>query len=129
MANDGNRCIPTEVRRILKISWEDYLTNEEVLRRAGVHQFSSEVKRRRWKMIGHVLRQERGNDCSIALTWTPEGRRKQGRPKTTWRRTVEKERGEAVWRSWDKVRSEAADREKWKCTVKVLCATRHEEDR
>ena len=59
------------LRRILKISWEDHVTNEEVLGRAGVHQLSSEVKRRRWKMMGHVLRQGRGNDCSIALTWTP----------------------------------------------------------
>ena len=41
---------------------------------------------------------------------------------------MEKERGEAGWRNWDEVRSEAADREKWKCTVKAPCATRHEED-
>ncbi|XP_048579012.1 uncharacterized protein LOC125560728 [Nematostella vectensis] len=38
------------LRRILKISWEDHVTNEEVQRRTGVHQLSSEVKRRRWKM-------------------------------------------------------------------------------
>ena len=35
------------LRRTLKISWEDHVTNEEVLGRAGVHQLSSEVKRRR----------------------------------------------------------------------------------
>ena len=29
----------------------------------------------------------------IALTWTPEGKRKRGSPKETWRRTVERERG------------------------------------
>ena len=109
-------------------SLEDHVTNEEVLSRAGVHQLSSEVKRQRWKMIGHVLREERGNDCSIVLTWTPAGRRKQGRPKTTWRRTVEKERRGGV-EELDEVRSEAVDREKWKCTMKALCATWHEEDR
>ena len=26
----------------------------------------------------------------IAMRWTPEGKRSRGRPKTTWRRTVEK---------------------------------------
>jgi hypothetical protein len=31
--------------------------------------------------------------CAVALAWRPEGKRKQGRPKTTWRRTTEKERG------------------------------------
>ena len=25
------------------------------------------------------------------MTWAPEGNRRRGRPKTTWRRTVEKE--------------------------------------
>ena len=32
----------------------------------------------------------------VALRWTPEGKRKRGRPKTTWRHTIEneiKERG------------------------------------
>ena len=29
---------------------------------------------------------------NVAMTWAPEGKRKRGRPKTTWRRTVEKER-------------------------------------
>ena len=73
-------------------------------------------------MIGYVLRQDRGNDCNIAVTWAPEGKRKRGRPKTTWRRTVERERGEAGWRTWEKVRSEAADREKWRSCVEAPCA-------
>ena len=47
---------------------------------------------------------ERGeNDCFTALGWIPEARRVRGRPKTTWRRTVEKEkeRNKAVWKSWN----------------------------
>ena len=36
------------------------------------------------------MRKESNNDSRTALTWTPEGRR--GRPKTTWRRTAERER-------------------------------------
>ena len=80
-------------------------------------------------MIGHVLRQDRRNDCNVALTWAPEGKRKRGRPKTTWQRTVEKERGEAGWRTWDEVQSRAENRERWKSDVKALCATRREEDR
>ena len=39
---------------------------------------------------------ERGeNDCFAALGWTPEGQRRRGRPKTTWRRTVKKEQNRA----------------------------------
>ena len=44
-------------------------------------------------MIGHVLRLDRNSNTNIALLWTPEGRRKRRRPKTTRRRTVGRERG------------------------------------
>ena len=45
-------------------------------------------------MIGHILRRDRNVNTNIALSWTPEGKRRRGRPKTTWRRTVEREREE-----------------------------------
>ena len=120
-----NRCL----RRIFKICWLDHMSTEELLERARMKPLSDEIKCRRWKMIGHIMRQDRNNDCNIALTWAPEGKRKRGRPKTTWRRTVEKERDEAGWRSWNEVRTVAADRERWKSSVKALCATRHKVDR
>ena len=49
------------------------------------------IMRRRWKWIGHVMRREQGNITRTALRWTSEGKRKRGRPKITWRRTVEAE--------------------------------------
>ena len=57
------------------------------------------------------------NDCVTALTWTPEGGRKRGRSKTTWWRTVEKERSKAGWQSWSEVRTAAQDRNQWKAHV------------
>ena len=36
-----------------------------------------------WKLIGHALRKSVNENMRIALTWTPEGRRKRGRPKET----------------------------------------------
>ena len=61
-----------------------------------------EVNRRRWRFLGHVLRIPREHHCVTALTWAPMGKRKVGRPKTTWRSTVEKERTMAGWKSWRK---------------------------
>ena len=87
------------LRRILKIEWKDHVTTKELLEKAEIKSLSNEIKRRRWKMIGHVLRQDRNSNTNIALSWEPEGRRKRGRPKTTWRRTVERERDDAGWRS------------------------------
>ena len=72
---------------------------------------SEKVKYRRWNMIGHMLRQDRNDDSNIAMSWAPEGKRRRRRPKTTWRRTVEKERKEAGWRSREETRMIAAERE------------------
>ncbi len=87
---------------------------------------SEEVKWCRWKMIGHIQRQDHHNHCNIALTWPPESERRKGRPKIILRRTVKKERKEMGWKSWTEVQTKAADREKWKHSLKALCATRHE---
>ena len=35
----------------------------------------------------------------IALTWVPEGKRKRGRPRETWRRTIERELKENGFRN------------------------------
>ena len=64
-----------------------------------------------WNIIGHILRQDRNNN-NIAISWAPEGKRKRGKPETTWRRTVDKERKTEGWRSWEKTRMITADREK-----------------
>ena len=72
---------------------------------------SQEVKRRSGKFIGHILRQDRTSDTRTALNWRPEGKRKRGRPKTTWRRTVEREMKEGGWGSWDEVWGVAVDRQ------------------
>ena len=94
-----------------------------------MNPLSKELKSRRWKMIGHILRQDRENDCNVAISWAPEGKRRRGRPKTTWRGTVDREMREGGWGSWDEVRVAAAVREKWKDSMKALCAMGHEEDR
>ena len=119
-----NRCL----RRIFRIRWQDHVSTKELLERASMKPLSVEVMSRRWKMIGHILRKDRNDDCNVAMSWAPEGKRRRGRPKTTWRRTVEKERQEAGWRSWEEVRTAATNREEWRSSVKALCATRHEKD-
>ena len=50
------------LRRILKFCWEDHATKEEVCKIADMEQLSFEVKRRRWKIIGDVLKQDKKND-------------------------------------------------------------------
>ena len=85
-------------------------------------QVSTQVKRRRWRWIGHVLRQQTTALTRIALRWTPDGQRKRGRPKDTWRRTVEREMKEKGW-TWGRRERVSADRHRWRALVEALCAT------
>ena len=59
---------------------------------AEIENLSEDVRKRRWKFIGHIMRKELQNNCRTALTFAPEGRRKKGRSRTTWRETAERER-------------------------------------
>ena len=96
---------------------------------AEMENLSEDVRRRRWKFIGHIMRKEPNNDCRTALTWTPEGRRKWGRPRTTWRGTAERKREKAGWKNWRKVQIAAADRAGWRSCVEAFCVTWYKLDR
>ena len=120
-----NKCI----RKILEVRWQDHVSTEELLERAEMEPLSRDVKRRRWKLKGHILRKDKSSDDVTALTWAPKGKRKRGRPKTTWRRMIEKEREEGGWKSWEEVRKDAVSREKWRHITVALCTTRCEVDK
>ena len=119
------RCL----RRIMRIRWPYVVSNSEILNKTKMKRISAEVQERRWKWIGHVLRMEHSNHCMTAMTWTPSGRRKVGRPKTTWRRTVEKERAEIGWGSWNVAKPVAKDRVRWRESIVALWSTGTEEVR
>jgi len=63
----------------------------------------------------------------VTLGGQSEGNSAGGRPKTTWRRTVEAERRKAGWRDWDTARTAAKDREAWGENVMALRAYWHDE--
>ena len=50
-----------------------------------------EIARRKWRWVGHVLRKDQHGITREDIFWTADGKRKRGRPKTTWRRTAESE--------------------------------------
>ena len=77
--------------RILKIYRPMRITNEQIRTRAGIETKSMQVVRRRWKRLDHVLRMGHQSYPQIAVTLVPEGKRNRGRPRETWRRTVERE--------------------------------------
>ena len=117
------RCL----RRLLRVWWEQKVTNREVWKRAGINDIVQEVKKRRWKCLGHALRKKKDRHPYAALTWAPPGKRGRGRLLGTWRRTGEAEMEEAG-KTWNELRWLAHDRSGWRSFVDALCSTGSEED-
>ena len=69
--------LPSEQRRALR-------SNREY---AGITPHTSEKMEMDWTRFDD-------NISRTALTWAPEGKRRRGRPRETWRRTMEKERNQ-----------------------------------
>ena len=76
-----------------------------------------------------------GTDISMAdlisskckRRWPSAGNMRRGRPKETWRRSLEREMKALGW-SWGQVAKLAADRLRWRSSMSALCANTHEED-
>ena len=100
-----NKCL----RRILRIYWPQTISNYELRRRTGTEPVTQQVRRKRWKWIGHMLLMPPAALPRVALRWTPDGRWKRGRPIETWRRTVEKEMKENSW-TWGHLERRAPKR-------------------
>ena len=110
------------LRKILRIFWPQKISNDQLLRQTKQEDIRTLVNKRRWRWIGHEMRKASNIIARIAMHWTPEGKRSRGRPKTTWRRTVEK-RLRGLNYSWSTIEKLAKDRQGWKDFVAALCAT------
>jgi len=115
-----NKCL----RRIMNIKWTDTITNEELWRITHQKATDNQIKRWKWNWIGHTLRKETGAIEKTILDWNPQGYRRRGRPKRTWRRTIEDEI-RSTRRSWKEVKGIAGDRNAWKHFMNALCSTRN----
>ena len=78
---------------------------------------------RRWRWVGHILRKDIGNITREAMFWTPDGKRKEERPKITWKRLASAH----LLRS--EVQKVAQNRTSWRNTVEALCVAWREKDR
>ncbi|PVD19793.1 hypothetical protein C0Q70_20284 [Pomacea canaliculata] len=102
--SDWQTIFTAELHAILL--WPNIITNEELLRGTETESITTQVQQRRWRWIGHVLRQQTADLSRVDLRWTPDGRRKRGRPKETWRRTVEREMKGKGW-TWGHLEARA----------------------
>jgi hypothetical protein len=71
-----------------------------------------------------TLRKEAGATEKTALDWNPQGCRRSGRPKRTWRRITEDEISKK--RLWNEIKGTARDSNAWKLFMDALSSTRND---
>jgi hypothetical protein len=72
--------------------------------------------------MGYTLRKSDNTIEKQALDWNPQGARKRGRLKTTWKRTVYDEIGHHG-KTWGEVKALASNRVRWKTFTEDLCSS------
>ena len=118
----------TCLRRICKIFWPNRISNEDLFIRTNSRNIVEDIKERRLRWVGHVMRMDSRRIPKVALRWTPPGRRGRGRPKTTWRRSMEAELRE-MGMTWGEAEKVAKQRDQWKdCTTVALYPNPGEEN-
>ena len=113
----------TSLKKIQRIFWPRTISNRDLLAQCQQEDMETIITRKRWRWIGHVLRKDADFITKVAIHWTPEGKRKRGRPKTTWRRTVEAEKMKSMNHKWGTIQRLASDREGWRSFVAELYAS------
>ncbi|XP_073820509.1 uncharacterized protein [Musca autumnalis] len=111
-----NKCL----RRICNIFWPTIISNADLLQLTSSEPIEREIKRRKWRWIGHTLRKDDTDLNKMAFEWNPQGTRRRGRPKMTWIRTIQAE--SKNFGTWPEIRRIAQDRQRWNELVSALCS-------
>uniref|UniRef100_A0A8D8XEA4 Craniofacial development protein 2 n=1 Tax=Cacopsylla melanoneura TaxID=428564 RepID=A0A8D8XEA4_9HEMI len=110
---EQNRLMAFEMwcwRKMQKISWIEHMTNEEVLRRAGEQRsFMKSLKKRRAKLIGHILRHN--SLLARVIEGKIEGSNTQGRPPLGYLEQIMKDVNVPTYRE---LKRKAGNREEWR---------------
>ena len=115
--------INTCLRRILQIRWPNTISNNELWKRTNQKPAEEEILKRRWRWIGHTLRKPASNTTRQSLKWNPQGKRKRGRPRNTWRRDLEAD-AKKMGHTWGQLEVLAQDRDAWRTLVDGLSPRR-----
>ena len=93
---------------VLKISWTENITNEEVLRRMGTgREIVRQFKTSKLQYLGHLIRH---NSSQLQLIEGKiEGRRSRGRPRNTWTTDITTTNGMKYYQ----LKRAAEDRKRW----------------
>ena len=108
------------LRRIMGIRWQQRVSNVELRRRTKQPPVTSLLRKRRLKWLGHALRMDESRIAQQAMTWTAGGKRKPGRPKTTWPQTINRNLAD-MQINLDDAKELAQNRAGWRTLVSASC--------
>ena len=111
-----NRCL----RRILHIRWPEKISNATLWERTGQDKIEISIKKRKWGWIGHTLRKPPDDITRQSLEWNPQGRRRVGRPRQSWKRSIQDDLKRSG-KTWAQTKKEAPNRVRWRSVVTALC--------
>ena len=106
------------LRHIMNIRWDDYVTNEEVLERTGMHSVYALLQQRRLRWLGHVSRMpDKRIPKDLLYGELQLGARNQGRPIQRYKDVAKRDMTNCNIdpQQWEVA---ASDRSCWKQTVK-----------
>ena len=123
----------SRLRRILHIHWTDFVSNDVVRSRTGQPLLSETIRCRRLSFFGHLCRADANQDHSRALQACIRGppkdwRRRTGRPKQTWLRTVEDDLHPLNF-GLASARRRAWDRPAWRTLMEAATSSWHAPER
>ncbi len=104
-------------RRILGITWQDKVSNNDVLSKAGLPSIFTLLRQRRLRWLGHVRRMEDGRIPKDRLYGElATGARRIGRPQLSYKDAFKRDMKACSIKpeSWEGI---ASDRKLWKNTV------------
>ncbi|XP_050707960.1 uncharacterized protein LOC126993145 [Eriocheir sinensis] len=107
------RCL----RRILNITWQDKITNNTVLERAGMTSMFTLLKQRRMRWLGHVVRMDDGRiPKDLLYGELTEGTRPTGRPKLRYKDVCKRDL-KALHINTDSWEATASERSAWRQAI------------
>jgi len=99
--------------------WPDQIMNKELWKRTKQPRIDLQIRKRKWGWLGHTLQKLSDDIARQALEWNPQGKRRRGRPRNTWRRTVLEE-AKVVKKTWAEIKTDAKNRVRWRILVEAL---------
>jgi hypothetical protein len=69
-----NRCL--RYTSILRIWWPNISSNKDLWKVTGQEVINLEIRKRKFRWIGHTLRKEDGEIPKAAFLWNPQGNRR-----------------------------------------------------